>query len=463
MRSLILDFVYLVMIFSLSCFPSLLVEARAAGQDLIDLSTDRVGKTELENIAIEIDSEASPPLRYEVTLRFSWGAKLNFDERIRDNRDLDDGDDDRDLRTKGSLSVAGLMLSDPRVLKPRFEIFGEVRIQRKVRHKEGKGKTEDETDLEFKKGHVTWRDFIDTRFRIQVGRQRFKDFREWIFDESLDAVRLFYESDGLELQLSYSSNIFDPEDAEDKIKNLIWYGMYNVWKKDKAAVYAVNRRGDDPDNNPTYIDLTFLGVSWKGKSFKGQRYWLEASTVFGDEEGKDVRGYGFDVGWTSRLKYRFKPAVTIGYAFGSGDSNPDDNRDKSFRQTGLQDNSSKLRGVIKVEQYGELFEPELSNLIVGTLAFGIRPLKKASIDLVYHHFQQVWALQERENELRDVGIKPDPNGESRNLGDEIDLVFGWKVTPDLKVEALVAFFLPGSAFPGADNAFLGKIKMRYLL
>ena len=102
-------------------------------------------------------------------------------------------------------------------------------------------------------------------------------------------------------------------------------------------------------------------------------------------------------------------------------------------------------------------------MIVGTLAFGIRPLKKASIDLVYHHFQQVWALQERENELRDVGIKPDPNGESRNLGDEIDLVFGWKVTPDLKVEALVAFFLPGSAFPGADNAFLGKIKMRYLL
>ncbi len=452
MYSRFIEIIYLIMIISISLqFPP--IANAKAGEE----------KGELENIAIEIDSEASPPLRHEVTTKFSWGAKLNFEERIRDNRDLDDGEDDRDLRTGGSLSIAALMLSDSRVFEPRFEFFGEVRIQREVRFDEGEGKTKDETELDFRKGYVTWRGFLHPKLRLQVGRQRFKDFREWVFDETLDAVRLFYENNRLELQFSYSSNILDPEDAEDRIKNLILYGVYDIWEKDKAVAYLINRRGDHSENDPTGLNLSFIGVSWKGKSIKRQKYWLEAAIVRGDEAGKNVSGFAFDVGWTSRFKHRFKPAVTIGYAFGSGDSNPDDNRDRSFRQTGLQDNSSKLRGVIKVEQYGELFEPELSNLVVGTLAFGIRPLKKASIDLIYHHFQQVWALQERENELRDVGIKPDPNGESRDLGDEIDLVFGWKVTTDLKVEALAAFFLPGSAFPGADNAFLAKIKIRYLL
>jgi len=414
-------------------------------------------------VVIEIDPEAAPPLRHEVTPQLSWGAKLNFSERIRDNRDLDDDDDDRDLETSGSLNFAALLLSSPRVFEPRFEIFGEVKIEREVEHDEGEGKTADETDVSFRRGYIIWRDFMLPSVYLQVGRQRFKDAREWFIDESLDAVRLFYEKDGLELQLSYSSNVVDPEDEEDKINNLILYGIYKIWKKDTAAAYIVNRNGDNPDNDISKIDLTFIGVSWKGKSFKKQKYWLEAGAVYGDEDGKDVRGYGFDVGWTSRFKHRFKPAVTLGYAFGSGDSNPDDSRDKNFRQTGLQDNTAKLRGVVRVESYGELFEPELSNLMIGTLGFGIRPLKKASIDLVYHHFRQVWALQERENELRDVGIKPDPNGESRNLGDEVDLIFGWKVTQDFRLEALATFFVPGSAFPGADNAFLGKIKLRYIL
>ena len=347
-------------------------------------------------------------------------------------------------------------------MQPRFEFFGELRLFRQVRRREGEGKTRDETDLEFRKGYLIWRRFLHPALRIQIGRQKFKDFREWVYDENLDAVRLFYETGPLEVQLSYSTNLFDPEDAEDEIDNIILYSVYKIWKKDKAAAYVVDRRGRFDDDDPDF-HLTSYGLSWKGKSIQSQRYWLEAAVVSGDENNKDVQGYGFDVGWISRFDHPLKPAVTIGYAFGSGDSNPDDDRDKNFRQTGIQDNQAKLRGVTKIKQYGELFEPELSNLMVATFGVGFRPLRKQSIDLVYHHYHQVWAYEERDNDLRDVGIKKDPNGESRDLGDEIDLIFGWKIAKLLKLEAVTAFFLPGSAFPGADNAFLGKIKLRYLL
>ncbi len=427
----------------------------AADQQLVSPSIEKNQRT-----VMIIDPDASPPLTHEETPQFSWGTQLNSEVRLRDNRDLLDSKDDRDIDTTGSFSIAGLYLSTPRVLRPRWEVFAEVKLERETVHKEGKGKTEDGTILDFRRGYLIIRDFIVPSLRLQLGRQRFNDFREWIYDENLDAVRLFYEKDRLEFQFSYSTNLFDPDDSKEEIKNLVLYGIYQAWKEDKAAFYLMNRRGDDPDLHPvsSRISLTFIGVSWKGKSIKNQRYWLDAATVSGHEAGKKVRGYGFDVGWISRFKYHFNPAVTIGYAFGSGDSNPDDNRDKSFRQSGLQDNSAKHRGLIRIEQYGEVFEPELSNLMIGTFGFGFRPTKNGSLDIVYHHFQQV----RTENRLRNVRIKPDPNGESRDLGNEVDLILGWAVRKGLNIQAIWGVFFPGAAFPGTDNVFLGKIEIQFL-
>ncbi|MFQ5543664.1 MAG: alginate export family protein [Nitrospiria bacterium] len=415
---------------------------------------------EIEPLPTAIDPEAAPDLTEKITPKFFWGAKLNLDFRTRNNRDLQDNDQDGDFRSTGKVSAAGLYVFDPSATGSRLELFGEVGIEHQITHEKDESKTSDETDLELKQGSFNWKSFLHPSLRLQVGRQKFKDFREWIYDENLDAVRLYYVEGPLELQLSLSTNLIDPEDVEDEINNIILFGIYDIWKKDKIAAYIVNRQGQFDEDDPDF-NLTSVGVSLKGKSIKNQKYWLDAAIVTGDEKAKDVQGYGFDLGWTSRFKYRFKPAITIGYAFGSGDHTPDNNKDKAFRQTGLQDNSTKFRGKSKVKLYGELFEPELSNLMIGTIGIGIRPIKNGSIDLVYHHYRQVWALQERKNDLRDVGIKEDPNGESRDLGDEVDIIFGWKVSDKIKIEALAAYFLPGTAFPDTDNAFLAKVKARY--
>ena len=149
-----------------------------------------------------------------------------------------------------------------------------------------------------------------------------------------------------------------------------------------------------------------------------------------------------------------EPSVTIGYAFGSGDPDLADGVDKNFQQTGLQDNQGKFNGVTKFKYYGELFEPELSNIMIGTTGIGISPFQKSSLDVVYHYYSQVY----RANLLRDVGIKKEPSGRSKDLGHEVDLIFGIKIIRNIQMEIFTAIFIPGKAFSDTDRAFSQELK-----
>ena len=138
--------------------------------------------------------------------------------------------------------------------------------------------------------------------------------------------------------------------------------------------------------DPTDADLVWVGARARGRFHSAEAgevsYWFDIAGVIGDEvvvgydrtddgrrvvdesEGivQDVRGWALDVGlsWKSRLALR--PTFTLSVAVGSGDSNPDQGPDHAFRQTGLQDNNSRFSGVNSFRYYGELLQPELSNL-----------------------------------------------------------------------------------------------------
>ena len=110
----------------------------------------------------------------------------------------------------------------------------------------------------------------------------------------------------------------------------------------------------------------FLGVHAHGTVRETVTYWVEVAHVRGREGARTLRGYGVDVGLTSRLRLPWQPALTVGVAFGSGDTDPTGRVDRSFRQTGLHDNEGTWAGVAKFKYYGELLDPELSNLLVLT-------------------------------------------------------------------------------------------------
>ncbi len=161
-------------------------------------------------------------------------------------------------------------------------------------------------------------------------------------------------------------------------------------------------------------------------------YWWDSAAVVGEEtllaftkgEGgglqvsrhsvRKVRGWAFDGGVTWQTPFPGHPALTLGYAIGSGDEQPQGETDFSFRQTGLQDNNGRFRGVDRFRYYGELLRPELSNLQIWTAALGMRFWRSSSVEFLYHLYYQV----EEASILRGARIKADPQGTNRNIGQE---------------------------------------------
>ena len=145
--------------------------------------------------------------------------------------------------------------------------------------------------------------------------------------------------------------------------------------------------------------------------------------------------------------------MAVGYAFGSGDGNPNDRIDRSFRQTGLQDNEDRFHGVTSFKYYSEIFDPEPSNL-----GFHRRDRHQADQkEPVYHYYLQRKAA----DEFRDTSIDADPTGRSKRLETEIDLIIGYEELRNVEMKLALGYFIPGKAFRKAGNAFFAGVEIEW--
>jgi hypothetical protein len=149
-----------------------------------------------------------------------------------------------------------------------------------------------------------------------------------------------------------------------------------------------------------------------------------------------VRGWAVDLGgrWDSELPGR--PLFTLGYAVGSGDKNPGRGADRSFRQTGLQANDEEFR------MYGELLQPELSNLSIPVAAVRFPVFAKNYVEFAYRHFRQLHAAPF----LREARIEAEPNGVDKYIGREWMLYALIKQWKQLEIELVGAAFRAGGAY-----------------
>ena len=229
--------------------------------------------------------------------------------------------------------------------------------------------------------------------------------------------------------------------------NYIAYGTYAIAEEIFAAPYILIR--DDPSNEEDY--LAFFGIHSDGDVTDSLEYWLELAYLWGKGGPNQIRGIGFDLGSTYVFNLSIEPSITLGYAFG----------DNGFRQTGLQANEGAFNGEADFKYYGELFDPELSNLSIFTAGAGIKPTEESSIDLVYHYY-----LQDKASvSLQDVGIDAEPDGQSKRLGSEIDLIVGYvhEGTENIfEVALALGYFIPDKAFPSeSENSFLTKLVIQF--
>jgi alginate production protein len=281
---------------------------------------------------------------------------------------------------------------------------------------------------------------ITEQLQLIVGRYRYKDMREWIWDDELDGVRLTYRRGPLQLEAAATRRDFLPLDffqelADELINNYFASATYTINKEVDVAAYILARDDlTDRRNSPV-----FIGLQADGDLTHNIEFSLNLATVRGRDGAQELRGYGGDVAATWEFSEYGRQALTGAYAYGSGDPRPGDGVNSTFRQTGLQENEDKFHGVTRFKYYGAAFDPDLSNLNIFTVGYSFRPSARSSVDVIGHYYVQDVAAPM----LRGNGLGATPTGHSAELGSGVDVVFGFRESKRLDLRVVGAVFIPG--------------------
>jgi alginate production protein len=409
-----------------------------------------------EEPVIEFENNEVPSADRPLAPSLFYGAEVEVEIEAELNYDLDAEEDDDLVSLEPFFKLALAYIPSP-----RLDAVVSFELARKFLLERPPDEPSPPTRFELTEAYVTFRDLTDG-LALKLGRQTFDDEREWLYDEELDAVRLFYGLGHWGVEASVSrEGLFDKDllndQHEERINNYLLLGRYMPDDDVIFEGYAFLR--DELDQGGG--EPVFLGLRSFGEATSNIRHWAELALVTGKAEREDdldrrhnLLGYGFDGGATYALEAPLEPSFTLGFAYGSGDGDLDDGTDHTFRQTGLQGNSDAFNGIAGFQYYGEVFDPELSNLSILTAGFGIRPTELSSIDVVFHRYWQNEAI----DEIRDSNLEEDPSGDSRDLGSAIDLVVGYEPLDALAVEAIVGYFRPGKAFEEADDAYFAGLE-----
>jgi len=292
---------------------------------------------------------------------------------------------------------------------------------------------------------------------LSLGRKRIRDSREWFYDTQVDGfiVQMMSSDESKHLFLSLNreqwinSDFLHHHDS-DPVNNLIVAFEYQPQRKFDIGAFVIVRNDTSSEHDSPH----FVGISARADVLDNRlSFWTDFAAVDGEDGDEGIKGHGFDVGVTLKSTTEGMPYVTLSYAFGSGDGD----EDTDFRQSGFQDNSGEFGGVTNFKYYGELFDPELSNLKILTAGIGFRPRKKISMDLIYHRYEQDTPL----DELRDSSLPMAPNGQSSDIGTEWDLIAGFEHLGNIKIEIALGYFMPGAAFDDRSELMLLDTKITY--
>lgn len=396
-----------------------------------------------------------------------WDGKLGISGRLyyefeeRNNLDLSDADLADRADREWSISLQALWSIDA----DRF-FFGKGRTKNSTTDEDDEAVTLSEDDTGLEELYYFERNVGGYPLSLQIGRMDFDEGREWFYDSSLDAVRLTWEEGPYSLEASWSSFFGDPPvELEDRHQHIL-VGTYRPESKTQHSIYLIDIIQDrefDPDLSVQLANESpfFVGFQSYGRAFDGDlRWWADAAYVSGVSGFDKISAFGCDLKVARRFSQQWgKPYLFGGWAWGSGDDDPDDGTDNSFRQTGYQDNNSRYYGISSYRYLGVLLRPELSNLSVLTLGGGLRPRENMSIDLVFHQYNQVEAA----DFLRRTRLKINPNGIDTDLGSELDLVIGLNdVFDQIDMEIEAGYFMPGDAFgTDPDPGWFSSIQFKY--
>jgi hypothetical protein len=391
------------------------------------------------------DEQKGVPFSIRLTDTLRLGGELSGKGEINDEFDLDrsQSGDRTNTRIEGKLDLLW-RLDDA----GSFALI-EGKVGRGDRFREGGDDTARRSD-QISRAYAYLK--LHESLRLQLGRQDFDEEREWLHDEILDGVRLRALLGPFELEAAagWGREFLAENNPTEDTFTFTGLGRYHVAEDHRITAYVIQRK----DTSASNFEPLHLGLRSYARPSKGLGHWLELAYATGYEGFTKFEGYAVDIGLMYRADLPLRPTLTLGHAFGSGKG--DASSRMGFRQTGLQDNNAKFGGVTSFRYYGEVLEPELANLSVTTAGVGVRPVRNASIDVVFHTYRQDAAS----TTLVDTNLRTSPNGNSRDLGWGADLVLGYRL-PWLSLEFIAGRFEPGDAFDRNDPAHKYQLQGRF--
>lgn len=437
----------------------------------------------------------------------SWKDKIDLDTRLtlqyitEENTDLGTANQDMEDSFSQQLQVMmGVNFTE--------DLYGFV--HGRGLHIDGETGSEDDSGASVS----TDQDFLELRelylhqknigaepWSVQLGRQRIREPRALWWNSDNDAVRVHYNTTLLNGFVAASQNLSSyrsntdsdfREDDEDRFRVLgeasyqykyqhfiegrfLYEDDHSGLESTGSLVNALNRDNEDQQ------------LGWAGVRLTGQfdnpipaaasiKYRADVMGVAGEEDmlitaagptpatrrvtgstNRDVLGWGMDAGAIVDPGEKGGTAITVGYAFGSGDEGGT-GTDHAFRQTDMQGSSSRI-GLERQQQknYGEVLRPELSNLHVVSAGAAYPVTEATDISATYFYYR----LDEDAGGLRSSGISAPLNGTDKSLGQGLDLILNVRVDEEFQTKipltdstnfrVVAGSFFPGNAYGPADD------------
>lgn len=402
-----------------------------------------------------IEFRAPPKARFQIGKSLWFGSDIVAALEYSDNLNLNASADDHLLLLEPELRA--VFVYRPSV---EFRLYSELQLDGRAFLSEGNANDDkSEGHARVEQLYADFTGFPDG-ISLLVGRQDYEDARAWWYDEKIDTVQLRWGRKGWFASASAGrekafADDFAHDDTDEKVDYVVLTGGHHESKREQTTLFILRKNDREKGRNDK---PEFYGLQRIGRISSDLRYWLDAAIVRGHSRNRKIRAHGFDTGFSMRMDYDWKPFVTLGLAYGSGDSRRSNGIDGNFRQTGLQDNEWRTFGITSYKYYGEVTDFELGNMWIGTLGIGIRPNDNFSAELIYHYYRQ----DEEDDDLVDSDLEVDPTGDDAELGREIDLVLAHRPSKDLKLSFIVGTFLPGNGFENdADDAWFAQLKVGY--
>jgi hypothetical protein len=339
----------------------------------------------------------------------------------------------------------------------------------------GSGREQTRSGIELREAGLSYRFGDDIESTVSLGRLEFESTSLWWswWDDELDNLSLQSRYKGIETLLAVAQaqapeasndDFIDPE--IDEVRHLIFNLSWEIPSGQSLHFYYLKQHDNSPSHrlgesvNSDRIDEEDADLIWKGVSLFAE-FELNSAGVFdlelhysevsGDstlyefdeltdnrseisdqsQSQIDGRAHGYLIRWTPSALNNI--TLYLAGAKGTGNSSRTESYTTSYRQTGLQGD---------LDSYGELFQPELSNLEIGLIGLEWQISQSMSLALMHYDYRQV----EPSDEIRDSSLDVDPSGASSDLGQEYDLVYSIEPEDSLELNITYAKFKAGRAY-----------------